>query len=1230
MDKLIRELLVDVKQKGAVSAAKSIEKLANNLQDSAAGAELLNESLDQVNRTLITTEKQSSRLNSTMNKLKAPPGLQAMSKSIKSLDTSVGNLVGILTGMEETMTQGFNNMIKATKNMENNVGRSVDVVGDKITTLNSSVKRSTKNLGENSDAATRASRALGSTSGSARGATREFAAMAKIGGSLPIMYAAIASNLFVLQTAFQNLKEGDQLNRLMEFGTIVGQQTGTPVQNLAVALQEATGYATSFEEAMKQASVASAYGFSSKQLEQFGLVARRAAAVLGIDMTDALNRVIKGVSKQEIELLDELGVTIRLNDAYAAYVKQLNAANTGITYNTDSLTSYQKQQAYANAVIDESTRRFGQLDTVLRATPWEQFAANADSALRQLQMSAAKYLTPVIDSLNTFFYMSKSAASTQAAVAQNITNAGVDPTNTAALVNSLSESKKGIDDALKLQKESLEKRNAMKSQFDAQYEAADSSLQAAVRLGLAGMPNNIANPQNKAWVDQMVLMRNQIGRLDQEVEGSKANVDAWKTAWNTAANQLSKANPELQKTLKLSKEFTSDIPGNSSPIITVDEKALTGLNEITQSYKNLKTTAKDTASSVATIGTGTQTAATAAAGLKDAIATVKSAAAATGGSVDQLTKDLPLGYQSLQEMERAYKSISAYATATRKDNEAELAAEREKNRILASGGKKREAEAAAARIKAQSLDEEIAATKDLMAIVKDSPQLQAQLNKLELQKLQTINSTYHDAAKVKDISDKLVGTEEEIALLNNTTMTSQQYQLANIKLQLKVENERLEVQSKMANKEKAIHDTRKKIAGLDRELREAEYNKAASDINFQAGRTALLSHQQGLGQIASLQAQVNAETKRYADLLIAARANGQVLDDQSAQESRDKITELQLQIRDLKDQQKRSAQDAATSSLGGVHSSTAGMDPETKAVTEGNNKMAFYDQSISKLSEINSAAVSVGQSIGNVINTVGQWAEGSASTLSLVAAGAQSIASVLSYTSQQRISGIDAEIAAEKDRDGQTEESKNKIKRLEAQKIAEQKKAAQQQIAIQTAVAVMMAAANPWPFPAIPMMAAATIAGALAYSQASSATAPSSSSSDDSTKYLSMGERQKTVDTSIAANSGELSYIQDARGIGSANNFTPRAEGGDMLPGVGYLLGEHGPEVVTPKVPMRAGGSDTGSGSNSGGSPTINHWTIQAMDAQSFQEFMHQHAEIVENTVEGSLNTKGGTLRTSR
>lgn len=365
-DKLIRELLIDVKQKGATRTAKSIENVSDALENAAAASELTNEQLGKMPRTLYSIERAADRAAKSLTKMQASRGMAGITKSIDGIGDKLDYLAIQLIEVTDKLEIGFDGVSRSVKAMGNDVAAATEKVQDRLYDTNRALGGTSKGFNDTAGAAGRASRALGNTSGSARGATRDFAAMAKIGGRLPIMYAALASNVFVLQTAFESLKVGDQLNRLEQFGTIVGTMTGTPVQTLALSLQNATNGAISFEEAMRQASSASAYGFDSEQLEQFGLVARRAAAVLGVDMTDALNRVIKGVSKQEIELLDELGVTIRLNDAYENYVKQLNATSTGIKYTVDSLTTYQKQQAYANEVIAESTRRFGYLDDALK------------------------------------------------------------------------------------------------------------------------------------------------------------------------------------------------------------------------------------------------------------------------------------------------------------------------------------------------------------------------------------------------------------------------------------------------------------------------------------------------------------------------------------------------------------------------------------------------------------------------------------------------------------------------------------------------------------------------------------------------------------------------------------------------------------------------------------------------------------------------------------------------
>ncbi|MFP9048227.1 hypothetical protein, partial [Enterococcus faecalis] len=344
---------------------------------------------------------------------------------------------------------------------------------------------------------------------------------------------------------------------------------------------------------------------------------------------------------------------------------------------------------------------------------------------------------------------------------------------------------------------------------------------------------------------------------------------------------------------------------------------------------------------------------------------------------------------------------------------------------------------------------------------------------------------------------------------------------------------------------------------------------------------------------------------------------------------RNEIYKTSAALEQLKKQRESQMQQQVGSSVGATYTPTTGLIGEDKDFADMQNRMASYDQAISKLSELNSEATAVAQSMGNLTNAMIQFSQGSLDTTSMIASGMQTVASMIQYSTSQQVSAIDQAIAAEQKRDGKSEASKAKLKKLEAEKLKIQQDAAKKQIIIQTAVAVMQAAtAVPYPF-SIPLMVAAGLAGALALAQASSASGMSSiaDSGADTTQYLTLGERQKNVDVSMQASSGELSYLRGDKGIGNANSFVPRAEGGMMYPGVSYQMGEHGTEVVTPMVPMKATPNDQlsdGSKTTSGRPIILN---ISTMDAASFRDFASNNSTAFRDAVELALNENGTTLK---
>ena len=106
----------------------------------------------------------------------------------------------------------------------------------------------------------------------------------------------------------------------------LGQASGLAMHTLSRGLVEATGNAVSLEEAMRSVALITSAGIDPGSIERFGNVARGAATALGRDVNDAISRLTRGITKLEPELLDELGIMVRLDDATEKYAASIGVA----------------------------------------------------------------------------------------------------------------------------------------------------------------------------------------------------------------------------------------------------------------------------------------------------------------------------------------------------------------------------------------------------------------------------------------------------------------------------------------------------------------------------------------------------------------------------------------------------------------------------------------------------------------------------------------------------------------------------------------------------------------------------------------------------------------------------------------------------------------------------------------------------------------------------------------
>jgi hypothetical protein len=261
----------------------------------------------------------------------------------------------------------------------------------------------------------------------------------------------------------------------------------------------------------------------------------------------------------------------------------------------------------------------------------------------------------------------------------------------------------------------------------------------------------------------------------------------------------------------------------------------------------------------------------------------------------------------------------------------------------------------------------------------------------------------------------------------------------------------------------------------------------------------------------------------------------------------------------------------------------------------------------------------------------------------VASAALSTITSVLDHASQARIAGIDAEIAAEQRRDGKSAASLARIQALEARREASAKKAfntnkklimAQAVISTAAAVAAALAAppGPPWNLPFVALAGAmgaaqlAIIAGTSYQSTASS----SNPATATQTPSLSIGKRGDTVD--LARNNsnagGELGYLRGAKGMGrNASDYAVigSAYGGRLGRGYGntaMVIGEKGPELLTPTTPMTVRPMETASSSQTI-APTFN---IHAIDSESVHGMLLGNRGNIIEMLREAANNSGQTF----
>jgi len=324
---------------------------------------------------------------------------------------------------------------------------------DKLAKTQDKLDKNQKKVGKSSETVIKGQKGIHQANlSSSKGFSKMNQMLSGGGGSSSLVaaYATLAANVFAATAAFNAFRSAAAFEQLTEGFTFMANQAGRTMDLVVDKLKEVAGGALSTEQALQGASLAISAGFSTDDLEKLTKVAKGASLALGRNMSDAFDRLTRGAIKLEPEILDELGIMVRLDDATEAY-----AATIGKTAN--ELTQFQRQTAFINAINEQGIEKYGELADAVGVNPYDKLAA----AFTDLTKAGLTVLNKVLIPFANIF-----AGSSSAMIGGLVLFAStIITTMIPALGNMAKNSSDAADQALRL--------------ADAETAAVDNSLSAA-------------------------------------------------------------------------------------------------------------------------------------------------------------------------------------------------------------------------------------------------------------------------------------------------------------------------------------------------------------------------------------------------------------------------------------------------------------------------------------------------------------------------------------------------------------------------------------------------------------------------------------------------------------------------------------------------------------------------------------------------------------------------------
>lgn len=213
----------------------------------------------------------------------------------------------------------------------------------------------------------------------------------QVGIGIKSVVASLAA-LGVATKAIEFEKLAEDAEQSSEAFKLLFEDMGLVAEEEFNKIKEASKDLISDADIKQSAVTAASLGVPIEALAGLMEVARVKAREMGTTTADAFRDIAIGIGRGSPMILDNLGLTIKLEDAYKKYAEAIGTT-------TDKLSKEQKQMALTQAVVDagaDSIERFK--DAGLSAA---QESQRLDTQLKNLKINIGTQLIPVMNKLKT-------------------------------------------------------------------------------------------------------------------------------------------------------------------------------------------------------------------------------------------------------------------------------------------------------------------------------------------------------------------------------------------------------------------------------------------------------------------------------------------------------------------------------------------------------------------------------------------------------------------------------------------------------------------------------------------------------------------------------------------------------------------------------------------------------------------------------------------------------------